>query len=95
MRTVRQDGSKAENLPRFAPITQGADDKSQHAANVRKTGLGSSAALVTSMVLRVSVCLRVCVRARDTHDAGIHGRKRTNAPSPSLPPSPPPPFLLA
>jgi len=45
-----EDGSKAENLPRFAPITQGSADKSQHAANVRKTGLGSSAALVTSMV---------------------------------------------
>jgi len=45
-----EDGSKAENLPRFAPITHASSDKAQHAANVRKTGLGSSAALVTSMV---------------------------------------------
>ena len=34
---AHQDGSQAENLPRFAPITQGSSDKAEHAANVRKT----------------------------------------------------------
>ena len=48
--TTHQDGTRAENMPRFAPIIQGAAGKSEHAANVRKTGLGSSAALVTSLV---------------------------------------------
>ena len=63
------DGGRAEDLPRFAPITQGAADRAEHAANVRKTGLGSSAALVTSLVAAILAHFHVVALPTDETEA--------------------------